>query len=138
MKYSEVQKLLDDAIGGANVNIGFHHAFWRTQTRDQFVAFSYRGVQLIVLGNPTGSGLVWALEGTSPFGKDNPAPVPNATFNRMPDPVTPTLCKAEQRHLKARQETQPRSDCDFREPHRQHDCGDEHSNDDCEPLADGV
>jgi hypothetical protein len=85
MKYSDVQKLLDDAIGGANVNLGFHHAFWRTQTRDQFVAFSYRGVQLIVLGNPNGSGLVWALEGTSPFGKDNPAPVPNATFNRMPD-----------------------------------------------------
>lgn len=86
LKYSDVQKMLDDAIGGANVNIGFHHAFWRTQTRDQFVAYSYRQVRLIVSGDPNASGLVWALEGTSPFGKDDkPVPVPGATLNRMPD-----------------------------------------------------
>ncbi len=85
LNYAGVQALLDAAIGGPNQQIGFHGAFWRNLTRDQFVAFQYRQVFLIKLGDPSNSGLVQALEGSFPFGQDDPIPVPSAKFNRMPD-----------------------------------------------------
>jgi len=83
--FSGVKDLLDEAIGGPNQGIGFHGPFWRSQTKDQFTGYTYRQVQLIVVGDPDKSGLIQALEGKFPFGKNNATPVPNARFNRMPD-----------------------------------------------------
>jgi photosystem II stability/assembly factor-like uncharacterized protein len=91
--YERVIQILDDAIGGPNVNIGFHGAFWRGLTRNQFVAKKVFGLELISLGDGAGSNLVKALKGESPFGADLPNPPIDATFNRMPsgrDPVSPS------------------------------------------------
>ena len=89
-RYERVQQILDQAIGGPGVSIGYHGAFWRGKTRDQFVAYRYRGLDLVVVGDGAGSNLVKALKGEAPFGADLPSPPPGAQFSRMPaglDPV---------------------------------------------------
>jgi hypothetical protein len=56
--------------------------FWRSQSRDQFLAFSFAGQALVTPGDGAGSGLVKALRGQLPFGKHTGTP--GAGFRRMP------------------------------------------------------
>jgi photosystem II stability/assembly factor-like uncharacterized protein len=91
-RFERVVQILDEAIGGPGVNIGVHGAFWRGQTRDQFVAKKVQGLTLLVVGDGAGSNLVKALKGEAPFGQDLDNPPPGARFDRMPsglDPVAP-------------------------------------------------
>jgi hypothetical protein len=85
--YTTIQGLLDAAIGGSGVTIAAHGAFWRTMNRDQFVAASIVGQQLIKAKAGGGfdadaSALVAALEARAPFGSD--VGTTGATFRRMP------------------------------------------------------
>jgi hypothetical protein len=50
-RYERVMQILDEAIGGPNVNIGVHGAFWRGLTRDQFVAKKVFNRDLVIVGN---------------------------------------------------------------------------------------
>lgn len=86
--YARIRQILDEAVNGEN--FGAHGPFWRSLTRDQFVAKSIFG-RALLQQNPDGtfdpqeSNLVKALEGRAPFGKDlTPRPA-GAIFNRMPD-----------------------------------------------------
>jgi photosystem II stability/assembly factor-like uncharacterized protein len=88
-RYERVMQILDEAIGGPNVNIGVHGAFWRGLTRDQFVAKKVFNRDLVVVGNGSASNLVKALKGESPFGVDLPNPPPGAQFSRMPAGLSP-------------------------------------------------
>jgi hypothetical protein len=90
--YVRIKEILDQAVQGEN--IGAHGAFWRTLTRDQFVAKIVRGLKLIATRadntfDPDESNLVKALEGRAPFGADLPAPPAGAIFSRMPDGFPP-------------------------------------------------
>jgi hypothetical protein len=90
--YARVRQLLDEAVHGNN--IGAHGPFWRTLTRDQFVAKSVFGKPLIAKKtdgtfDPDESNLVKALEGRSPFGADLDPPPAGAFLNRMPDGYDP-------------------------------------------------
>ena len=87
--FERVVQILDDAIGGANANIGVHGAFWRGKTRDQFVALKVLGKQLLVIGNGSQSNLIKALRGDAPFGSDLANPPAGATIPRMPDGLPP-------------------------------------------------
>ena len=53
--FQKVMEILDQSIGGQTVSIGAHGAFWRSLTRDQFVARKVIGLALVVLGNGAGS-----------------------------------------------------------------------------------
>ncbi|MCG8458831.1 MAG: hypothetical protein MI919_21335 [Holophagales bacterium] len=78
--YATIRNILDRAVDGDD--IGAHGAFWRGQTRDQFVAHVVFGFPLVEVGNGAGSNLVKALRGESPFD--------GSGFRRMPagrDPV---------------------------------------------------
>ncbi|AWM36730.1 hypothetical protein GobsT_54240 [Gemmata obscuriglobus] len=89
-RYERVQQILDQSVGGPGVDIGVHGAFWRNRTRDQFVTFRFRGLDLVAVGDGAESNLVKALRGEAPFGADLPNPPPGARFSRMPaglDPV---------------------------------------------------
>ena len=88
-RYERVMQILDEAIGGPNVNIGVHGAFWRGLTRDQFVAKKVFNRDLVIVGNGSASNLVKALKGESPFGVDLPNPPPGAQFSRMPAGLSP-------------------------------------------------
>src|ERR687896_696338 len=83
-RYERAVQILDEAIGGPNVNIGVHGAFWRGLSRDQFVAKKIFNRDLVVVGNGSASNLVKALKGEAPFGADLPDPPPGAQFSRMP------------------------------------------------------
>jgi photosystem II stability/assembly factor-like uncharacterized protein len=90
-RFERVQQILDDAVGGPAAPVGFHGAFWRGVTRNQFIAKKIIGLELIQLGAGASSNLVRALKGEAPFGADLPTPPDGATFNRMPSgrpPVT--------------------------------------------------
>ena len=80
MSFTRVKQILDDSVGGAN--FGAHGAFWRGQTRDQFVAHSVFGQQLVILNDGANSNLVKALKGEPPFGSDSGSS--GAIFRRMP------------------------------------------------------
>ena len=85
--YAEIQALLDEAIGGAASTIPAHGSFWRNQTRDQFVAYSYAGQKLVAVGpgggfDPDNSALIQALKADKPFGTD--VGTSGARFRRMP------------------------------------------------------
>src|SRR5262249_6222920 len=69
-RFARVVQILDTAIGGPQVNIGVHGAFWRNVSRDQFVAKKVQGLDLLVVGNGAASNLVKALKGEAPFGAD--------------------------------------------------------------------
>lgn len=88
-RHERVMQILDEAIGGPNVNIGIHGAFWRGLTRDQFVAKKVFNLDLVVVGNGPASNLVKALKGEAPFGADLPNPPPGAQFSRMPAGLSP-------------------------------------------------
>ncbi|MGH3947152.1 MAG: YCF48-related protein [Pseudonocardiaceae bacterium] len=91
-RFDQVIQILDEAVGGPEVNIGFHRAFWRRLTRDEFVAKQVFGLDLVVADDGAASNLVKALKGESPFGADLPDPPPDAGFSRMPagrPPVSP-------------------------------------------------
>jgi len=98
--FSRVRAILDEAIGGPQVNIAVHGAFWRGVTRDEFVAKRVLGETLVTVGDGAGSNLVRALKGESPFGADLPDPPADAIFSRMPagrPPVPPaTVAVVEQ------------------------------------------
>jgi hypothetical protein len=98
--YARIKQILDDAV--QNSNIGGHGPFWRTLTRDQFVAKAVFGKKLIAKKpdgtfDPDESNLVKALEGRPPFGANLTPPPAGAIFNRMPDgfPAVPTDRVAE-------------------------------------------
>jgi hypothetical protein len=90
-RFLQIKEILDTAVGGPQAPVGGPHgAFWRNQTRDQFVQFSVFGLPLVTLGEGDGSTLVKALRGEEPFGQD--IGTPGATFRRMPagrPPVPP-------------------------------------------------
>jgi hypothetical protein len=87
-RFQQVQAILDTAVGGPNAAVGGPHGpFWRHQTRDQFVAFGIIGLSLVSLGDGSGSNIVKALRGDSPFGLD--IGTPGATIDRMPDGLDP-------------------------------------------------
>ena len=83
-RYARVLAILDEAIGGPDVSIGAHGAFWRGLSRDQFVARKVFGRQLVDPGKGADSDLVKALKGEAPFGSDLPNPPDGAVFPRMP------------------------------------------------------
>lgn len=91
-RFERVIQILDAAVGGPTAPVGFHSAFWRGLTRNQFVVKKVMGLELVAVGNGAGSNLVKALKGESPFGADLPEPPQDATISRMPsgrDPVAP-------------------------------------------------
>jgi len=89
MSYQKVLSILDQSIGGTNVNIGAHGAFWRGLTRDQFVTKKVYGKDLVMVGQGAQSNLVKALKGEAPFGNDLPSPPPGAIYPRMPEDMSP-------------------------------------------------
>ena len=84
MGFQRVIEILDQAIGGPDVGIGRHGAFWRGITRDEFVAKKVLGKALVVPGDAAASNLVRSLKGQAPFGSDLPEPPPGAGLRRMP------------------------------------------------------
>jgi photosystem II stability/assembly factor-like uncharacterized protein len=88
-RYARVVQILDDAIGGPDVNIGVHRAFWRGITREQFMAKKVFGLDVVTPGDGAASILVKALKGEAPFGIDLPDPTPGAEFSRMPAGLPP-------------------------------------------------
>lgn len=90
-RYERVQQILDGAIGGPNVQIGVHGAFWRGLTRDQFIAKQIRGLVLVTLGDSANSTIIHALKGEAPFGADLDDPPAGALFSRMPAGMPPVL-----------------------------------------------
>jgi hypothetical protein len=89
--FADVQALLDASVGGED--IGAHGRFWRTLSRDEFVAFQVFGTIPLLTRKPDGtfdadeSNLIKALQGRNPFGRD--LGVPNARFPRMPARLPP-------------------------------------------------
>jgi hypothetical protein len=82
-RFMRVKEILDSAVGGPTATVGGpHRAFWRSQTRDQFVAFSILGLPIVTLGDGDGSNIVKALRGEDPFGQDTGNP--DGVFRRMP------------------------------------------------------
>ncbi|MFO0902462.1 MAG: ferritin-like domain-containing protein [Pirellulales bacterium] len=86
-RYEEILQILDESVGGPNAPVGFHGAFWRGLTRDDFVAQKVFGMPLVIVGNGADSNLVKALKGQTPFGADSGNP--EADFNRMPSGRAP-------------------------------------------------
>lgn len=76
--YQKVIDILDDSIGGSEVEIGAHGAFWRDLTKDEFVEHTLPGfnVKIIEVGDPENSNLIRALRGVNPFD--------DSIFSRMP------------------------------------------------------
>src|SRR3954452_5558289 len=82
-QFQQVKKILDNSVGGANAVVGGPHgAFWRNQSRDQFVAFKVLGLPIVALGNGGASNIVKAMRGETPFGQD--IGTPGASIRRMP------------------------------------------------------
>ena len=89
-RFEKIVEILDNAVAGRSVPVGFHGPFWRGVSRNEFVAKIIFGLPLIVVGDGAGSNLVKALRGETPFGADQGND--DADFNRMPsglDPVAP-------------------------------------------------
>jgi hypothetical protein len=80
--FLDVQDALDRILGvGPPPN---HGSFWRGVSRDEFVALSVFGLELIVVGDPEASNLVRSLRGLAPFGSDLPDRPPDSFIPRMP------------------------------------------------------
>ena len=86
-RFQKVIQILDAAVGGPTAPVGFHGAFWRGVSRNDFVTTKIFGLELIAIGNGAGSNLVKALKGETPFGADTGNP--EASFNRMPSGMAP-------------------------------------------------
>ena len=69
-QYERVIRILDDSIGGPDVGIAAHGAFWRRLKRDEFIATKVFNYDLVVVGDGASSNLVKALKGQAPFGKN--------------------------------------------------------------------
>lgn len=82
--FQRVIDILDRSIGGPDVGIAAHGAFWRGLTRDQFVTHKVFNRELLVVGRGADSNLVKSLRGEAPFGADLDTPPPGAIFPRMP------------------------------------------------------
>jgi len=81
--FVQVREFLDDAVGGPAATVaGPHGDFWRTLTRDQFVAFAVFGFPVVTVGDGANSTIVKALRGQAPFGADTGTA--GAQFRRMP------------------------------------------------------
>lgn len=84
--YAEILTMLDVVIAGQD--IGAHGPFWRTLSRDEFVAFKVFGVIPLLATDAAGkfdpleSNLIKALQGRNPFSRD--LGDPDARFPRMP------------------------------------------------------
>lgn len=83
-RFERVVQILDESIGGPDVGIAAHRAFWRGLTRDQFVAKKVFTRDVVVVGEGAASNLVKALKGEAPFGEDLENPPPDARIPRMP------------------------------------------------------
>ena len=81
-RFEKVIQILDKGVGGPTAPVGFHGAFWRGVTRNDFVAKAIFGLPLITVGNGAGSNLVKALKGEAPFGADLPNRTPTSTACR--------------------------------------------------------
>jgi hypothetical protein len=80
--FRDIQDALDRILG-----VGLppdHGSFWRGVSRDEFVALSVFGLELVVVGDPEASNLVRSLRGLAPFGSDLPDPPPDSFMRRMP------------------------------------------------------
>jgi photosystem II stability/assembly factor-like uncharacterized protein len=86
-RFQKVIQILDAAVGGPSVPVSFHGAFWREVSRNDFVTMKIFGLELISVGDGTGSMLVKALKGETPFGADTGNA--EASFNRMPSGMAP-------------------------------------------------
>ncbi|RVK33842.1 hypothetical protein [Sinorhizobium meliloti] len=85
--YQDIVSILEGAV--LSDDIAAHRNFWRTLTRDEFVAFKVFGLVPLVARSETGIGfdaaesnLIKALEARPPFGRD--IGVVGANFRRMP------------------------------------------------------
>jgi photosystem II stability/assembly factor-like uncharacterized protein len=88
-RFERVIQILDASVGGPEVSVSFHGAFWRGITRDQFISKKVFGLEIISVGQGAASNLVKALKGEAPFGADLPSPPLDATFSRMPAGLAP-------------------------------------------------
>ncbi|HEY9379335.1 MAG TPA: hypothetical protein VIQ02_19835, partial [Jiangellaceae bacterium] len=81
MGFQRVIEILDQAIGGPDVGIGRHGAFWRGITRDEFVAKK-------VLGKPLVPGDATASKPGAVVEKPGPVRVrpPRTSAGRQPPP----------------------------------------------------
>lgn len=80
--FRDIQDALDRILGeGPPPN---HGSFWRGVSRDEFVAMSVFGLEIVTVGDPGASNLVRALRGQAPFGSDLDDPPPDAFLRRMP------------------------------------------------------
>jgi hypothetical protein len=80
--FLDVQDALDRILGvGPPPN---HGSFWRGVSREEFVALSVFGLELVVVGDPEASNLVRSLRGLAPFGSDLPDRPPDSFIPRMP------------------------------------------------------
>lgn len=86
-RFKKVLQIIDNSVGGPAAPVGFHGAFWRGVSRNDFVAKSIFGLPLISVGDGANSNLVKALKGEPPFGAD--VGHPDADFNRMPSGLPP-------------------------------------------------
>ena len=88
-RFLYVKEILDESVGGSTATVGGpHRAFWRSQSRDQFVAFKIIGLPIVALGKGNESNIIKALRGEAPFGSD--IGTPDASIRRMPagrDPI---------------------------------------------------
>ena len=88
-RFERVIQILDESIGGPDVGIAAHGAFWRGLTRDQFVAKKVFNRDVVVVGDGVASNLVKALQGEAPFGEDLENPPSGASIPRMPFGFSP-------------------------------------------------
>jgi hypothetical protein len=80
-RFDHVKEILDRSVNWEAIG-GPHGAFWRNQTRNQFVQARIVGLPLIALGQPAQSNLIKAVRGIAPFGMD--IGTAGAFYPRMP------------------------------------------------------
>jgi hypothetical protein len=67
LRFANVIAILDEAVGGPDVDIGVHGAFWRNVSCREFVALEVLGLPLINRDSPIESNLLKAITGRAPF-----------------------------------------------------------------------
>lgn len=65
-RFEKAIQILDNAVGGPTVPVGFHGSFWRGLTRNEFVMKKVYGLPLVFIGNGAGSTLIKAFKGELP------------------------------------------------------------------------
>lgn len=89
MNFIDVIAILDDSVGGPNVDVASHGPFWRGISRDRFIAMKIGGRRLVIPGDGSSSNLVKSLRGEPPFGSDLPDPPAGALIPLMPAYLPP-------------------------------------------------